>query len=81
VNLSAVFFGKFGSVKNLISFNYSLNFFHRYRIAGVSVVSKGQDRLAGNIQQNISEFASTAGVSRRRNPLKRLYKYILYDFP
>jgi hypothetical protein len=28
---------------------------------GVSVVSKGQDRLAGNIRQNISEFASAAG--------------------
>jgi len=38
-----------GSVENLISFNYSLNFFHRYRIVGVSVVSKGQDRFAGNI--------------------------------
>jgi hypothetical protein len=24
--------------------------------------------------------ASAAGVSRRRNPLERLYKHILYDF-
>ena len=50
------FIGEFGSVENLISFNYSLDFFHRYRIAGVSVVSKRQDRLAGNIRQNISEM-------------------------
>jgi hypothetical protein len=69
-----------GSVENLISFNQSLNFFHRYRIAGVSFVSKGQDRLAGNIRQNISEFASAAGVNWRRNPQERLYKHILYDF-
>jgi hypothetical protein len=46
---------KTGFVENHISFNHSLNFFHRYRIMGVSVVSKGQDRLAGNILQNISE--------------------------
>ena len=44
------------SVENLISFNHSLTFFHRYRIVGVSVMSKGQDRLAGNIRQNISEM-------------------------
>jgi hypothetical protein len=31
---------KNGSVENLISFNHSLTFFHRYRIVGVSVVSK-----------------------------------------
>jgi len=46
----------FCPVENLISFNYSLNFFHRYHVMGVSVVSKGQDRLARNIRQNISEM-------------------------
>jgi hypothetical protein len=40
----------FGSVENLISYKRFLNFSHGYRIAGVSVVSKGQDRLTGNIK-------------------------------
>jgi hypothetical protein len=31
-------------------------------MTGVSVVSKGQNRLAGNIRQNISEFATVAGA-------------------
>jgi len=35
--------------KTLFHSTILFTFFYRYRIAGVSVVSKGQDRLAGNI--------------------------------
>jgi len=38
---------------------------------GVSVVSKGQDRLAGNIRQNISEFASVVGAKPPRTLVKK----------
>lgn len=63
-------------MENLILFNYSVNFFHRYPIMGVYVVSKGQDRPAGNIRQSISELSSAVGVSRRRNPPRGVFTNI-----
>jgi hypothetical protein len=39
-------------------------------VKGVSVVSKGQDRLAGNIRQDISEFATVAGALAPENVMK-----------
>jgi len=40
---------KKGVWKTLFHSTILFTFFYRYRIVGVSAVSKGQDRLAGNI--------------------------------